>query len=65
MLIHINIYINSIYQQFVNMIYHTKETDMPEHLTFSERIALALKHADKKQVDLATACGVTRATVSK
>ena len=47
------------------MINHTKETDMPEHLTLSERIALALKHADKKQVDLAKACGVTRATVSK
>ncbi len=38
---------------------------MPALLTFSERIALALKHANKKQIELAKACGVTRATVSK
>lgn len=38
---------------------------MPELLTFSERISLALKHANKKQIELAKACGVTRATVSK
>lgn len=38
---------------------------MSELLTFSERIALALKHSNKKQIELAKACGVTRATVSK
>lgn len=38
---------------------------MPESLTFSERLKLALQHANKKQTDLATACGVTRAAVSQ
>ncbi len=38
---------------------------MPESLTFADRLKLALNHSNKKQIDLASACGISRAAVSQ